>query len=129
MTIETRKKLFAKVSRHLKRQGVEASDEDGGCVFHASDGKKCAIGCLITKKAYKTYNIGIEDGLKEPDPVRWPSGRQPVDPVRRAVEVSQCVRLGPLDWELLEKLQSVHDETHPRKWEAELERVKRDFNL
>lgn len=43
--------IFNKVAKHLLEQGAPAKNGET-CVYRALDGKRCAVGCLISDKYY-----------------------------------------------------------------------------
>ena len=51
-----KQEIFDKVVNHLmtqgKRAGILGDDSVFECRYRAEDGKKCAVGCLITDDAY-----------------------------------------------------------------------------
>lgn len=50
----TKQEVFNKVAKHLLKQGERAVDDGGACQYHVPNSKKrCAVGCLITKRYYK----------------------------------------------------------------------------
>lgn len=56
--VVNKQEVFDTVVRHLGKQGeravaYDAYDEGSRCVYRASDGKKCAVGCLIPDEMYK----------------------------------------------------------------------------
>lgn len=75
----TAQEVFDKVVHHLRTQqgqAVEVLDDGdtGVCLYHAPDGKKCAIGVLISDEQYSSgmERAGSVYGLKSgyPDVVR-----------------------------------------------------------
>lgn len=102
------KKIFDYVVNHLRTQGP-AFNVKGGAKYRSEDGKKCAIGCLISDKEYsETFersgqltgllfrNLHTPDSLKQ--------------------------KLLP-HFNLLGKLQSIHDHTPQAIWEKEFEKL------
>lgn len=48
-----KREIFDKVKAHLLAQDAKALDPvSGECMYRTSDGKTCAVGCLITDEAY-----------------------------------------------------------------------------
>ena len=96
----TKQTIFNKVVRHLRQQGERAVDpETQNCAYLAPDGKKCAVGCLISKKNYKP---AMEN--KKINWISW-SGCMP-EHLKEHVG-------------LLVALQQVHDSIEPKNWETE----------
>lgn len=52
--ITNRQEAFDHVLAHLRKQGGRAVDARGECVYIAADGKKCAIGSMITDENYSS---------------------------------------------------------------------------
>lgn len=50
--ISGRQKMFNKVVRHVRKQGVAAVDSKGDCKYRIM-GLECAAGCLMPNKLYK----------------------------------------------------------------------------
>lgn len=60
-----KKEIFYKVAKHLMKQG-RRSKKGTECVYLASDGAKCAVGCLIPRKLYTPAIEGcgiLHDGV------------------------------------------------------------------
>ena len=101
-----------KVVKHMLAQGEKAYNSSAKvCVYwDERTGKRCAIGCLMTKKEC-TYAerygdvMGLLDGEVLPE------------------------RLLDLDLELLMDLQDVHDNKDPTSWFKELAKVAVKYNL
>lgn len=81
--------IFNKVAKHLLKQGAPAKDGEQ-CVYRAFDGKKCAVGCLISDKDYVKQMEG-----------------SPVDMVIYAFKLPHYFEKNV---DLLCSLQEVHDE-------------------
>lgn len=102
----TAQQIFNRVVKHLRKQGHKALGPDGLCVYLASNGDKCAAGCLISKKEYsrsmehKVFSYALS--------LFGPSS------------LKQKVK-GQLN--LIASLQNVHDTHHPDDWEKELQKV------
>ena len=50
--------IFNIVVQHLISQGKRATDTSGTCQYHAPNGTKCAVGCLIPDNYYTTEMEG-----------------------------------------------------------------------
>ena len=108
------KEIFDRVKTHLLAQGERAirvghvsGEKVIRCAYHSQSGLKCAVGCLITDEAYSEALEGA-----------------PVDVghVRGSLEASgivvDLVTLG-----MLCKLQSIHDDEVPDRWEHSLDNL------
>jgi hypothetical protein len=83
----TNQQVFNKVIRHLRRQG-KAAVVDGVCAYRASDGSKCAVGCLIPDELYHPYMEGVQADKEE---------------------MPKFLRLLGVDVRLAKRLQCLHD--------------------
>lgn len=52
MELKDNQQAFDLVVKHLNKQRRRAQNENGSCRYRASDGKKCAVGCLIPDSLY-----------------------------------------------------------------------------
>lgn len=107
----TNRELFDKVVAHLRAQNAKAQNQNYACMYRATDGKKCAVGCLILDKHYSPdlegkgiWWLAVQDSLRA-------SG----------VADSQV--------ELVQSLQNVHDNFQVGQWPSELARVAAQYNL
>lgn len=105
--------VFWYVARHLLRQNAQALDyrdtQTRSCVYHAPDGKQCAVGCLI---ADDEYDPGMEQ-LSVTSLITYLNGKYagktpPLQPIE-----NDTVRV-------LNMLQNLHDDTLPVNWPEEL---------
>ena len=102
--------VFDKVRDHLLAQNARSVDSVDACRYRGPNGLKCAIGCLISDKAYRP---GLE-------------GRSIVfnDPVLlRALKKSGLRAISAADMFLLSELQGIHDTYSPECWHAALART------
>lgn len=113
--MKTNQEIFDQVAIHLMTQRRRAEHLDGRCVYHAEDGSKCAVGCLISDDAYSPT---IEYELL---PDSWG-----ISTLGSALEASGVSRSSYL---LLGRLQILHDATPPAKWRLELSSVAVRFGL
>ena len=101
------KEIFDRVKTHLLAQDERSRHSNGVCAYHAFDGLKCAVGCLITEDAYREAF----------------EGRAVADePVRRALEASG-INTDNNTISMLTNLQSIHDYEAPDEWEDLLARL------
>lgn len=100
-----RQDVFDRVARHLLRQGRKAEDpETKICRYRASDGSKCAIGCLIPDEKYEDWMEGnVIRNLVEDDRFPFPEWR------------------GDSNGEFLQRLQRIHDSYTTDKWAEKLQ--------
>ena len=94
----TEQEIFDAVVAHLLKQKARAMapafEGDMMCAYHGSDGKACAIGCLIPANEYKDWFEGLS-----------------VDEIYKSVSTIKDAR--PL---FLEELQRLHDNHEVNTW-------------
>lgn len=56
---KNKQQIFDFVFEKINEQGRTSSNEDGGCEYRGSDGRKCAIGHLMRDDEYHDYYEGI----------------------------------------------------------------------
>ena len=104
----TNQTAFDKVYKHLLTQNSQAMNADGTeCAYRGSDGKMCAVGCLITDADY--------DPIMEGDEATW---------VIRDID-----ELSYVDSSLLNALQRMHDTGSPVMWRDKLQTLAIDYGL
>lgn len=112
-------KLFDRAANHLLNQG-EISRDGEQCLYRGPDGLMCAVGCLIDDDSYnetlEDCNVG-DDGVWE---ALVNSNPELSDLDERDTEVVQ---------NMLQRLQSIHDQTDPEEWAKELQRTANRFGL
>lgn len=92
---------------HLRQQGCASVPVDGmGCAYRGTDGRKCAVGCLIPDS---TYTPGLE--------------------AKDAYQIAPLLNTLGLDSGLCYAMQNVHDHTPPSDWEREFRHVATQFSL
>ena len=110
----TNQQTFDKIVRHLRKQNSVAKESDGSCSYLASDGKKCAAGCLITKGEYRPEfegkSVSDIDG-------------------RGLTEVGKFIQNKGHNIRLVRVLQDVHDNKSICFWEEEFKNVARRFRV
>lgn len=104
----TKQETFNKVAEHLITQWAKAEGEYG-FAYHAPDGKKCAVGCLIPDEI---YDPDLEGQLAYDFP----------DTLIEAIAPDG-------DRDMLRDLQQVHDNVPVFGWPAELKGISARFDL
>lgn len=107
----TRQMVFTCVVKHLLTQGKKAIDRDV-CQYKASDGKKCAVGCLIKPQCYKSSIEGRPVNTEQVEAALSCSG----------IEARTMA-------ELLFELQRIHDQSEPYSWREQLKTLAEDQDL
>jgi hypothetical protein len=104
---EQQQKMFDMVVRHLLGQRAKAVDELGQCRYRAPDGRRCAIGSLVTDAVYSPLMEGRG------------AGHQIVVGV---LEAAGYVVLGPtgVGEGFLRDLQHIHDNESVERWASSL---------
>lgn len=106
----TAQTIFDTVVARLRAQGAQSVSADGTrCLYRGAEGRKCAVGWLISDAAYDPM---MDAGVS--------SNGQCVE-----VLCSDYAALRVLEpfVELLDGLQSVHDRTRADRWEVEWARL------
>ncbi len=108
---QQQQEIYDRVKAHLQRQGKPSFDEHGECAYRGANGTKCAVGCLITDRAFAQY-IGEDTNCCTINTTE----------VLTALTASGIFNvLGHLA--LLHELQVVHDVSPPPKWKERLAEV------
>jgi hypothetical protein len=110
---------FDAVVRLMRDPNFEQCMENGICVYWRRDGKRCAIGSLLslsTAKEAAAREVGAVGGAM--------SGTS-------TVELAIQNELGGVDPELLGQLQDMHDDWGPSAYNLEdrIRMIARDYNL
>ena len=103
----TNQELYDRVKAHLLAQNDKSIGYLGQCKYHAPDGKKCAIGCLIPEDKYEPAFEGIGIGGTHP--------------MRFMILEAAGIEEGQLD--LARHLQNVHDSRPVKYFERALREV------
>jgi len=107
----TNQEAFNRIMTHLRRQGGKSTcPERKICRYRGADGRRCAVGVLITDEFYAPWMEG-----------RSIASRKIVSLLSRAVP-GVALRL-------LAACQCVHDSFADDRWEVEFKRVARQFRL
>lgn len=116
--MRTAQQLYETVVLHQRKQGqkshVKLAEGDYSCRYRGSDGRKCAIGCLIPDDVYKPAMEGgdVSDIIAKD-----------LLPLNLAAEFHKNLRL-------LSLLQKIHDESNSfEDWEKQWRMVADDFKL
>lgn len=113
--MSTAQEIFSTVAHHLLNQGRKAQDHHDSC-FYRFNNLKCAIGILIPDKLYDPDMEGlpIESLLNFPElaPHLLASDRALIKSIQ-----------------LLEDLQSCHDDEPVEDWKLILHAIAHEFNL
>ena len=105
------KEIFDRVKTHLLAQDERSRHSNGVCAYHAFDGLKCAVGCLITEDAYSEEFEGATVTS---------------DKVKDALEASGIntgINTDNNTISMLTNLQSIHDYEAPDDWEHALDNL------
>lgn len=102
----TNQEAFDKMVAHLRKQGAK-SMQDTLCMYRGENGMMCAVGCLIPDSEYSDdlEGIAISDMAEKPD----------------------C--LEGFNPDMIDDMQTCHDQHDVEKWEASFERIALRFNL
>lgn len=110
--MRTTQELFDIIVSHLRKQGKQALNEDGECVYRTPDGLKCAAGCLIPDELYQ----GRFEGTG-------------VTNVADILQKHSALLAEELVDAIVLIMQRVHDSKVPELWELEFQRVAHENGL
>lgn len=119
----TKTEIIAKVTAHLLAQNERAVNADGGCAYKSSDGKMCAVGCLIAPEHYDKRFEGVSLG--------WAINKPENEDANLLFEALEASGIDTEDRDtvaLLEHLQTIHDMVDLERWEERLEGLRRDYD-
>jgi hypothetical protein len=111
-------KIFLRVRQHLLTQG-EAAMESFSCLYRTSDGRSCAVGCLISREAYDEEIEGNDVAVL----------RTCYPPVAKSIGFTGDEEFDDALEELLRRLQNLHDTGDPDKWKDDLDAVARQYGF
>jgi hypothetical protein len=97
--------IYEKVTTHLLTQRAVSEDQNGSCRLHGAQGRKCAVGSLVSDESYKPAFEGI--GISY-----YPNARD--GDLLRALHASQVDAYRADIIDLLIELEQVHDDTAAR---------------
>ena len=107
-----KQEVFTRVVQHLLKQGAKSLSYTGSCRYRGEEGRRCAVGCLITGEA---YDRGIEG-------YRADSGVVILALEESGINARQMLPL-------LSDLQTVHDKRDPVDWLDELTKLAEKHEL
>jgi hypothetical protein len=109
--------VFDHVARHLLTQGRQSVDADGRyCVYRASDGRSCAVGCLMPHDRY----LELFEGMRINAIAVLFYGHP---------RVGDFATFAGRYGRLLARLQCLHDDSIPATWADGLRLVAIEFEL
>lgn len=124
-----RQAIFNQVRDHLLAQGVRSVNQHGACLYRGPDGRKCAIGALISDEHYSAVLDRKNLSAKNEHVVSAVSKSLGVD----ITHVSYC---SPdyqwSDVQFLRALQEMHDDhddSSPDSWTSELAQFAEQWDL
>ena len=113
----TPKEIYEKVTAHLLTQRAVSEDENGSCRLRSAQGRKCAIGSLVSDEWYKPALEGI--GISY-----YRNARN--GDLLRALHASQVDAYRADIIDLLIELEEVHDDTPVGDWPRLLAEIGRN---
>lgn len=102
---------FNRIVTHLRKQGSRALDDTGGCRYRTPEGKRCAVGVLLTDEMYLPSFEGT--GI-------WGNN------LLLATLKTFYPNIKP---ELLGTLQAIHDGEDPCIWETAFQQIADKYSL
>jgi hypothetical protein len=126
----TQQELFDKAVAHLRQQGDHARARNdyhlpqdmGSCRYRTADGKKCAIGCLISDADY-TPDLEFKNVN-----ALWCMAKDD-HPLTEAIKGDFRKLLLEHDVKFLSALQAIHDANNVYGWEKAIENVAAQYKL
>jgi hypothetical protein len=101
------REIYERVSAHLLNQGAVSEDENGSCRLRGANGRKCAIGSLVSDECYRPDIEGIGISYY----------RHALDgELLRALYASNVNAYDPRIVDLLCELEQVHDDVSVDQW-------------
>jgi hypothetical protein len=111
----TCEEILDRVSAHLLAQQAVAQDEHGNCRLRGANGRKCSIGILIDDAHYRTTLEGSGMTL---------SRFERRSPLLNALRLSGVDAARPEVFELLCRLETLHDEGNVADWSKRLAAIR-----
>lgn len=109
----TTQEIFDYIVSHLRAQNSRCINViTNNCLYRAGNGKKCAVGCLITNEEYqpememKTFHLLIN-----------------------SYSHLTIANFDPISKSLLKDMQVIHDDYLPGSWEKKFRDMAERFNL
>jgi hypothetical protein len=101
------KDIYERVSGHLLAQNAVSEDDSGSCRLRSPDGRKCAIGSLVSDEVYdaRLEGVGISYYRHAQDGV-----------LLRALYASNVNAYDPNVIDLLMELEQIHDDASVEQW-------------
>jgi len=129
----TAQEVFDRALNHLRAQGCQSKNSDGGCVYWTD--------CLEEDCQNKRHELGLRCGIGifiRPEEYRsWMEGN-PIDilllndecPTRLHAELIEHIyHVNGKYQSLLLRIQSIHDHNIVVHWESEFQKLAKDFKL
>lgn len=126
----TDREIFNFVKNHLLTQNARAVNEDApgtGCAYRTPDGKKCAVGCLITDGEYTSLIEGAIVGSLRLEYGQWVGGGFASSGALAEALNRSNIPATPDTHHLLDCLQRIHDSHEPHQWPDLLDRLEEIF--
>ena len=105
----TDQELFDTVTTHLLTQNARSVGNCGDCRYYGTNGRKCAIGCLIPEDKYVPSMEGAPIDSRE---------------IREATGITTARQV-----DLAIQLQDVHDAYGVKQWRDTLQKVANHYEL
>lgn len=114
--VHDRQSVFEFVVGFLRKQGHQATSDDGLCFYRDPEGRSCAVGCLISDEV---YDESLEDHMPDEFPIQ-----------AAILQSTALSEISNEDAEFLRDLQLVHDQNRdPDLWEREWENLANIYKL
>lgn len=125
----TKQEVFDTVATHLLTQKAVAMDVHGStCMYRGTEGRKCAVGCLIPDEVYEERFEKLEIGGTFPRE-SWHTPELFKQRTADQADLNHLVSMIHEDLGFLRELQKVHDRDGVVEWYTSLKNIAEDHSL
>lgn len=115
--------IFDHIVAHLRKQGKQALNAAGDCVYRATDGCECAFGCIIPDDEYDPRMEGTTSSVLV---TQFPAANSDCSSIPCTFPSMKVYA----DFEMLiNSMQDIHDNHTPHGWEDGWESVAAQYGL
>lgn len=124
-----KQEIFDKVCAHLLAQKGKAVGEFDACLYRASDGRKCAVGCLIEDEYYSPAIEGVSVPYTKQVPQNYALSKEIQSRIELLFHALEASGIPEATWPLVKELQQVHDYYNSCNWYKQLKQVGANHGL
>ena len=107
--------VFDKVALHLLNQGMKSVNDAGEYMYRGDNSRSCAIGCLVSDDV---YHVSLEGKTS-----------RHIDVINSLYQSNPLILKIPNILDLIDGLQSVHDNVDASNWVYHLSKVAKNYGL